>query len=158
LVGPARDDYRADLAELARKEGVADRVEFAGAVPPERLLETIGAASVGLALIQPVCLSYRMSLPNKLFEYVAAGVPVLGSDLPAIGPLVSEHEIGLVAQPDQVADVASKLSEMLEPRRNEAFRLATRRAAERLNWAHESRILADAYLEATVAAEQLMPR
>jgi glycosyltransferase involved in cell wall biosynthesis len=154
LVGPARDDYRASLAELARREGVADRVEFAGAVPPEKLLETISAASVGLALIQPVCLSYRMSLPNKLFEYVAAGVPVLGSDLPAIGALVREHEIGLVAQPDQVADVASKLSEMLEPKRNDAFRRATRRAAERLNWTRESQLLADAYLETARAAGQ----
>jgi glycosyltransferase involved in cell wall biosynthesis len=154
LVGPARDDYRAGLVELARREGVADRVEFAGAVPPEKLLETIRAASVGLALIQPVCLSYRMSLPNKVFEYVAAGVPVLGSDLPAIGPLVREHEIGLVAQPDQVADVASKLSEMLEPDRNDAFRLATRRAAEQLSWTRESRLLADAYVETAMAARQ----
>ena len=134
LVGPGRDDYRAGLVELARREGVADRVEFAGAVPPEKLLGAIGEASVGLALIQPVCLSYEMSLPNKLFEYVAAGIPVLGSDLPAIGALVREHEIGLVAQPDQVADVASKLSAMLEPQRNAAFRLATRKAAKRLNW------------------------
>lgn len=154
LVGPGRDDYRAGLVELARREGVAERVEFAGAVPPQKLLDTISTACVGLALIQPVCLSYRMSLPNKLFEYVAAGVPVLGSDLPAIGPLVREYEIGLVAQPDQVADVASKLSEMLEPRRNDAFRVATRKAAQRLNWDRESRLLVDAYVEAAAAAGQ----
>jgi glycosyltransferase involved in cell wall biosynthesis len=140
--------------ELARREGVAERVEFAGAVPPQELLGAISTASVGLALIQPVCLSYRMSLPNKLFEYVAAGVPVLGSDLPAIGSLVREHEIGLVAQPDQVADVASKLSEMLEPRRNAALRQATREAAKRLNWDRESRLLVDAYVEAATAAGQ----
>ena len=154
LLGPGRDDYRAGLVELARREGVAERVEFAGAVPPQELLGAISTASVGLALIQPVCLSYRMSLPNKLFEYVAAGVPVLGSDLPAIGSLVREHGIGLVAQPDQVADVASKLSEMLEPRRNAALRQATREAAKRLNWDRESRLLVDAYVEAATAAGQ----
>ena len=103
----------APAVELAQREGVADRFELAGGVPPEQLLEAIALADVGLALIQPVCLSYRMSLPNKLFEYVAAGVPVLGSDLPAIGPLISEHGIGLLAQPDQVTDVAAKLGEML---------------------------------------------
>jgi glycosyltransferase involved in cell wall biosynthesis len=157
-VGPARDDYRAGLEELTRTEGVADRVEFAGAVPPEKLLETISEASVGLALIEPVCLSYRMSLPNKLFEYVAAGIPVLGSDLPAIGALVNEHEIGLVAQPDQVADVASKLSEMLEPQCNARFRIATRRAAKRLNWDRESQLLAAAYGETAMAAQQQPPR
>jgi glycosyltransferase involved in cell wall biosynthesis len=157
LVGPGREHYRTGLEALARAEGVADRVEFAGAVSPDQLLEAISEASVGLALIEPVCLSYRMSLPNKLFEYVAAGIPVLGSDLPAIGPLVSEYGIGLVAQPDRVADVASKLSEMLEPERNSAFRVATRRAAERLNWNRESLLLADAYVE-TVLAARRQPR
>jgi glycosyltransferase involved in cell wall biosynthesis len=154
LVGPARDEYLAGLQELARTEGVADRVEFTGAVPPEKLLETIADASVGLALIQPVCLSYEMSLPNKLFEYVAAGIPVLGSDIPAIGALVREHEIGLVAQPDQAADVASKLSAMLDPDRNAAFRIAIRKAARSLNWATESQLLAAAYTETAMAARQ----
>jgi glycosyltransferase involved in cell wall biosynthesis len=148
LVGPGYDRYRAELGELARREGVADRVELAAAVSPERLVDAIREASVGLALIQPVCLSYRMSLPNKLFEYVTAGLPVLGSDLPSIGRLISEHRIGLVAQPDQAADVAAKLSTMLEPARNEEFRRAVRAAAERLRWESESRLLADCYVAA----------
>ena len=148
LVGPAQPAYRAELAEVARREGVADRVEFANAVPPEKVVETIAEASVGLALIQPVCLSYRMSLPNKLFEYVAAGVPVLGSDLPAIGRLIREYEIGLVAQPDQVTDVAAKLSEMLRPDRNDQFRLAVQEAACQLRWDRESALLAETYVEA----------
>lgn len=154
LVGPASDRYRAELIELAQREQVADRVELAGAVAPERLLETASEADVGLALIQPVCLSYRMSLPNKLFEYVAAGVPVLGSDLPAIGALVREHGIGLVAQPDQVADVAAKLSEMLDPDRNREFRLAVREAAQQLRWEREARVLAGNYAEAAASVGQ----
>jgi glycosyltransferase involved in cell wall biosynthesis len=148
LVGPSHDHYRAELAELARREGVADRVELAAALPPERLVDAIREASVGLVLIQPVCLSYRMSLPNKLFEYVAAGVPVLGSDLPSIGRLIDEHQIGLVAQPDQVKDVAAKLTAMLEPKRNDEFRRAVGAAAERLRWECESQLLADTYIQA----------
>jgi glycosyltransferase involved in cell wall biosynthesis len=157
LVGPSHDHYRAELGELARREGVADRVELAAAVPPERLLDAIRDASVGLVLIQPVCLSYRMSLPNKLFEYVAAGVPVLGSDLPSIGRLIEEHQIGLVAQPDQVGDIAAKLSEMLQPRRNDEFRLAVRAAADRLRWSSESRLLADTYIQAAARAHDPAP-
>ncbi|HEY6654292.1 MAG TPA: glycosyltransferase family 4 protein [Solirubrobacterales bacterium] len=157
LVGPSHDRYRAELGELARREGVADRVELAAAVPPERLLDAIRDASVGLVLIQPVCLSYRMSLPNKLFEYVAAGVPVLGSDLPSIGRLINEHQIGLVAQPDQVGDIAAKLSEMLQPSRNDEFRLAVRAAADRLRWSSESRLLADTYIQAAARARDPAP-
>jgi glycosyltransferase involved in cell wall biosynthesis len=152
LVGPSNEGYRAELGELARREGVADRVEQVAAVPPERLLDAIRDASVGLVLIQPVCLSYRLSLPNKLFEYVAAGVPVLGSDLPSIGRLIDEHQIGLVAQPDQVSDVAAKLSAMLEPRRNDEFRRTVRAAAERLRWENESQLLADTYIQAASRA------
>jgi glycosyltransferase involved in cell wall biosynthesis len=150
LVGPGHDRYRAKLGELARREGVADRVELVPAISPERLVDAIREASVGLALIQPVCLSYRMSLPNKLFEYVTAGLPVLGSDLPSIGRLINEHRIGLVAQPDRAADVAAKLATILEPARNKEFRSAVRAAAEQLRWESESRLLADTYLEAAV--------
>jgi glycosyltransferase involved in cell wall biosynthesis len=152
LVGPARPAYLAELVELARREGVSDRVEFAGAVAPDELIETISAASVGLALIQPVCLSYRMSLPNKVFEYVAAGLPVLGSDLPAISALVTEHRIGLLAEPGEAEDVAAKLGEMLEPERNSAFREAAREAAGELHWDREAERLADEYRKAAAAA------
>jgi glycosyltransferase involved in cell wall biosynthesis len=148
LVGPARPAYLQQLVQLAETEGVSDRVEFAGAVSPDELIETISEASVGLALIQPICLSYRMSLPNKVFEYVAAGLPVLGSDLPAISALVNEHRIGLLAEPGEVEDVAAKLAEMLEPERNSAFRDAARAAAEELHWDREAERLADEYREA----------
>ncbi|HEY6653612.1 MAG TPA: glycosyltransferase [Solirubrobacterales bacterium] len=158
LVGPGHARYRADLADLAHAEGVAERVEFTGAVSPEELLSEIAGASVGLALIQPVCLSYRMSLPNKLFEYVAAGLPVLGSDLPAIGGLVSEYGIGLLAQPEDPADVATKLREMIRPERNEAFRAAARRAAAELRWENESQLLVDAYARASDSAGRWPPR
>jgi glycosyltransferase involved in cell wall biosynthesis len=147
LVGPARPAYLAELVELTSREGVSDRVEFAGAVSPDELVETISEAGVGLALIQPVCLSYRMSLPNKVFEYVAAGLPVLGSDLPAISALVNEYRIGLLAEPGEVEDVAAKLGEMLEPERNSAFREAARAAAGELHWDREAVRLADEYRE-----------
>ena len=152
LVGPARPAYLKQLVELARTEGVTDRVEFAGAVSPDELLEAIREASVGLALIQPICLSYRMSLPNKVFEYVAAGLPVLGSELPAISALVNEHRIGLLAEPGEVDDVAAKLGEMLKPDRNSVFRAAAREAAETLSWDHEAQRLATEYRAAAAAA------
>jgi glycosyltransferase involved in cell wall biosynthesis len=151
LVGPARPAYLKELVALADREGVSERVEFAGAVSPRELIETIREASVGLALIQPICLSYRMSLPNKVFEYVAAGLPVLGSDLPAIGSLVNEHRIGLLAAPGEVEDVAAKLGEMLDPERNSDFREAAREAARELNWDHEAVRLADEYRAAAGA-------
>lgn len=152
LIGPARPPYRAELSELARGRGVAGRVEFVPPVPPGQVVPAVAQADVGLALIQPACLSYEMSLPNKLFEYVLAGLPVLASDLPVIGAFVREHDVGLVARPGDPEDVAAKLQELLRPDRNQAFREAARRAAGELRWESESVLLRRAYEEAALAA------
>ena len=106
--GPAA--YRAELVELARTRGSRTVSSSPAPSRPRGAVETISGASVGLALIQPICLSYRMSLPNKLFEYVAAGLPVLGSDLPAIGGLVNEQRIGLLAEPGEVRTTSQRSS------------------------------------------------
>jgi glycosyltransferase involved in cell wall biosynthesis len=153
LLGPVQEAYRTELLALAERLAVRGRLELAEPVPPHLVLEAIEGASVGLALIQPACLSYELSLPNKLFEYVLAGVPVLGSDLPVIGEFVRTHGVGAVARADDVSDVAAKLAELLEPERNRALREAARTAAAGLDWQRESRLLADAYTDAVDRAQ-----
>ena len=71
----------------------------------------------------------RLSLPNKLFEYLLAGVPVLASDLPVLGGFVNEHGVGLVAEPDDPDEVAAKLVELIKPDRNRELRDAVAVAA-----------------------------
>ncbi len=71
LVGPGRDAYRAGLLRLAERLGVADRLQLVPAVAPGEVVAAIAPASFGLMLIQPVCRSYELTLPNKLFEYAA---------------------------------------------------------------------------------------
>ncbi len=148
LIGPALDGYAAELSALAQRVGVTERLELGVAVAPDRVVVEIAGASVGLALIQPACLSYELSLPNKLFEYALAGVPVLGSDLPVIGEFVRGHELGLVADVDDVGAVAAKLREMLDPERNRSLREAVRRGAAELDWEWESAVLKNAYHDA----------
>jgi glycosyltransferase involved in cell wall biosynthesis len=152
LLGPSGGQYRAELERLADDEGVAERVEFAGAVPPGRVIDSLRGATAGLALIQPACLSYELSLPNKLFEYVLAGVPVLASDLPVISAFVEEYRVGLLARPDDPSDVAAKLAELMRPERNGELRAGVAEAAAKVSWDTESRLLGATYTEALAAA------
>lgn len=145
LVGPDAWGYRRTLRELADELGVAERVEILDPVPPDRAAAVLADAAVGLALIEPACLSYRMTLPNKLYEYVAAGLPVLASDIPVLAGEVREHGLGGVADPADPAAVASALREMLDPDAQRAHRAAAARLAATAVWERERERLAEVY-------------
>ncbi len=112
LVGGGQEAYVERLRRLAAEQGVTERVRITGPVPSDRVLETVRSGGFGLCLIQPICMSYELTLPNKLFEYVAAGLPVLASDLPVIGPIVSEHGLGEVVPPADLPRIAAAMAQL----------------------------------------------
>jgi glycosyltransferase involved in cell wall biosynthesis len=145
LVGPEAWGYRRTLAELAEELGIADRVEILDPVPPDEATAVLADADVGLALIEPACLSYRMTLPNKLYEYVAAGLPVLASDIPVLAGEVRAHGLGRVADPADPAAVAATLREMLDPDTQRELRASVARHAAVAIWGRERERLAEVY-------------
>jgi len=147
-VGPGTPRYRMGLLSRAAAGGVGDRVELRAPVPPACVPDALAGAAAGLCLIQPVCRSYELCLPNKLFEYAAAGVPVLASDVPSIAALVRRHGLGEVAPARDPRAIAAGLERLLEPDRRA---LAAARAAEfaRLHgWAQEAGALEGVYMRA----------
>jgi glycosyltransferase involved in cell wall biosynthesis len=66
------------------------------------LLKYTSSADFGIAFIEDISLSDRYCLPNKLFEYIAAGLPVIGSGLPDIRQFITTHQVGTVAQTNDV--------------------------------------------------------
>lgn len=75
-------------------------IHFQPAVRPDEVETYTRCADVGLCLIEDCCLSYRYSLPNKMFEYVAAGLPVIVSDFPDMGRFIDEHQCGWKSEVD----------------------------------------------------------
>jgi glycosyltransferase involved in cell wall biosynthesis len=114
------------------------------AVPPAQVLRHASSADVGLCLVQPTCLSYALCMPNKLFEYLHAGLPVVVSDLPELGRLVREAGVGRVASGTTPQALAGTVAEM-----NAAdlgtFAPAVREAAAKYNWAAQADLLAALY-------------
>ena len=147
LVGPDSWGYRAALTKQMEELGVSDRVEVLDPVPPERAETVLADADIGLALIKPVCLSYRLTLPNKLFEYTLAGLPVLATRLPAIAAFVDTWQVGETVEPDDLNALEAAVRRMLRPESLLSFQLAARRAATQLTWESERRVLVPAYTD-----------
>ena len=145
FIGPGSEPYRAHLRRCAEAEGIADRVEVVPAVAPGAVVDAVSAADLGLLLIQPICRSYELTLPNKLFEYAAAGLPMLASDLPVIGALVESEGLGAVVAPDNVARISAAMRALIEPQRNAEVRARVRSFADRVTWKRERRLLEQLY-------------
>lgn len=149
VVGPGRAPYRASLERMARAAGVEDRLEIREAVPLSEALESIADCEMGLMLIQPVCRSYELTLPNKLFEYAAAGLPILASDLPVIGAVVRSEGIGEVVPADDIDQIARAMQRLADHDVNAQVRERAVSFAQRETWDTERAVLAGAYAAAT---------
>jgi glycosyltransferase involved in cell wall biosynthesis len=145
LLGDGEEDYISRLRELAARSGVAGRVHFAGAVPLAELLEHTREADVGMALFEPECENYRLTLPNKLFEYLAAGVPVVASEGTEVGRVVAEARVGWTADPARSETVAAALRAALEARGDAALRERVRALDARFAWHREREGLLEVY-------------
>lgn len=99
------------LREKVLAAGAAcPRIHYLPAVPPDQVLAHAAGADIGISLIEDVSLSYRYCLPNKLFESVLAGLPVLVSDLPDQAAFVAAYRAGWVTPSDISSVIASLVS------------------------------------------------
>jgi glycosyltransferase involved in cell wall biosynthesis len=131
------------LEKMVADRGVGDRVVFRDPVPHEELLGWTAGSWCGVSLLVDTCLNHTYSLPNKLFEYIAVGVPVIASDNPEIAAFVTEHRCGELCDPTDASSIVEAVHR-LAARREEASR-AARAAGERYRWENEEEKLLDLY-------------
>ena len=112
--------------------GLGDRLMVHPFVPPDALARLTPGADLGACLIEPLTESLRLSLPNKLFEYLAAGVPVLASPLPEIRRAASGA--GVFADPRDPEAVADALRTALDPATRAAWAAHSRDALDPYTW------------------------
>jgi glycosyltransferase involved in cell wall biosynthesis len=145
--------HRPALEERVHRQGLDGRVRFFGPIPNDELLYYTASADVGLCVIRGQSLSYRWSMPNKLFEYMMAGIPLVASDFEEMGRVVREEGVGTVCDPDDPASIAAAVRAIVDdPEADARFRAATRVAITRYNWDHEERKLLALYRRLEPAA------
>jgi glycosyltransferase involved in cell wall biosynthesis len=114
-------------------------------VAPEDVVGVAANASVGLCTIRNVGLSYYLSLPNKVFEYIHAGLPVVVSDFPELRRLVETYGLGVTCDPEDPRSIAKAIETVSENPVSERMREGARHAAQTLTWTRESMKLVDLY-------------
>lgn len=118
-------------------------IHYHPAVPPQNLLEFTAGADVGISLIENSCLSYYYCLPNKMFEYLLCGLPVIISDFPEMAKIVDENDCGWKSAVDAVS--LTKLLGSITPQEIADKTIASKELANTLGWHNEERILIDLY-------------
>jgi glycosyltransferase involved in cell wall biosynthesis len=109
------------------------------------------AADVGLVSVKPTCLSYLYCLPNKLFEYIQAGVPVLTNELPDCVALVRQYGIGEAVADDSPAGWAEALVAIRHA--GKSYEAGLKAASLQLHWQKEAPNLLQAHGLARSASE-----
>lgn len=131
-------DAIARLKEIAQREKVRGKVFFMDRQPFERLSRITAIASLGLSLDKDTNINYRFSLPNKLFDYIHAGVPVIASNLVEVRRIVETYEVGWIVPDHQPESIAAVINEALsDPSRLKQMREHCARAKNELCWDKE---------------------
>ena len=139
-------EYQQTLAGLAAGLDGADRVRFLPAVPQRDLLAWCASADVGIIPYQAVDLNNYYSSPNKLFDFIHAGVPLVASDLPFLRQVIAGHDLGVVATLDSPQAYAAALRAVLDhPEDRERRRANLRQAAAIYTWQAQAARLRTAY-------------
>lgn len=151
LVLMGSGDQSAAWATTVGSPAWAGRMHVLPPVAPADLLSWVASADVGAVLIEPHELNLILSTPNKLFECIASGLPVVASDLPEIRRVVLEDPdapLGLLADPTDEASIADALDRLVSAPAAERAALRARSLAaahRRWNWEHEAAELLAAY-------------
>lgn len=114
--GPAIERHAPHYLAVAREAGAAGRVFCVPGVPANAVVREAAAADIGVwSLLANVGLNFRLALPNKIFEYLAAGIPVLAADLPEAAKIVNRYGVGACFDPTNPKSIAAALRRLAEP-------------------------------------------
>jgi glycosyltransferase involved in cell wall biosynthesis len=134
------------LRKKAEEADLTASIKFIGKMSWDELMRYTKAADLGLSLDKDTNLNYKYSLPNKLFDYISAGTPVVAGDLPEVTKIITANSIGVTIQ-EVTAEAIAKAVNILNENRD-LLKFLRNNAAEAsvfLNWDEESKKVVDLY-------------
>ncbi|MGC6284227.1 MAG: glycosyltransferase [Polaribacter sp.] len=130
-------DIRNDLERRVIEKNLQNQIEFIGKVHPKELKKVTPFASIGISLEEDLGLNYRFAMPNKIFDYIQAGIPILISDLPEMKIIVENFEVGEVVKSRNPQELASQIKSILQ----KDFSAGLKKAGKELIWENQEKEL-----------------
>lgn len=138
----------AELRELTESTGVSGKVQFLGLLPPDELVKYTMNAHLGISLEENTSLNYFYALPNKVFDYIQARIPVLVSDIPGMAAIVQKYEVGMVTEAKDPRTLSKVFALMLfDEQQRSKWKTKLDQAASELCWENEEPELLELYRE-----------
>lgn len=141
-------DIKPQLEKLVKAENLQNKIQFTGRLTLEELAKLTPQADLGLSIEEDLGLNYRFALPNKLFDYIQAQVPVLVTNLPEMAAIVKNYSVGEITsflEPDKLAEKMTEALYNKEKRKTWKQNLKT--AAKELTWENEEKVLREIFAE-----------
>ena len=138
-----------ELVPIVQEEAKSsNRIFFQPAVSPEDVLAYSSSADYGVTLMvfPDACLSYYYCLPNKLFEYCMAGLPIITSNAIEMRRFVEKNNLGVVVQ-EKTVEALKEAIEEIKKMPFDQIRENCLRAARKVSWEVQEQILVDLYLK-----------
>lgn len=131
-------DVISELKNQVLKMQITNQVIFVDKQPLSILRKYTHSADIGLSLDKDTNLNYRFSLPNKIFDYIQAEIPILASNLPEVKNIIMSYDVGRITENHDPENIANILNEMLNDSKQQIkWKQNLNKAAKELNWEKE---------------------
>ncbi|KUG19023.1 glycosyl transferase, group 1 [hydrocarbon metagenome] len=145
LIGNVRED----LCEYTNGSGHSDFCTFTGFLGYREMYEKLNDGTAALLVFKPAYYNISIGLPNKLFDYMLLGLPIVASDLLEIRTVVSTAECGILVNPAKVSDIADAIAYLFDHPEDARRMGANGRKAvlKKYNWSRMETKLLEIYRE-----------
>ncbi len=134
------------IQQLTSDMNLNNVVKFIPRMPYEKLMQYTALADLGVSIDKPVSPNYQYSLPNKLFDYIGAGVPVMASSLVEVKGVVEGYDLGVCIKNHDPAHIAETIQFVFsDENRYSSWKENALKASEQLCWENEEKILEEGY-------------
>jgi glycosyltransferase involved in cell wall biosynthesis len=133
------------LKERAVKEDLRDKVIFKGKLPYAKMMQYTQVADAGLTLDKDTNINYKFSLPNKVFDYIRAEIPVISSKIIEIEKVINKYQVGTIIPNHQPLVIAETIDNYLTNLDKNLLKEKIQYASEQLSWENEVTKLLETY-------------